>query len=84
MNPTRPRRVHRLNGWEGFTTVLAGLLAVVLLASSVTLARVRSEGMYASVLRMLSAAGLAATALFGVGLLYHLSLQVSQAFHHWR
>lgn len=73
-----------MNGWEGFTTVLAGLLAVVLLASAVTLASVRTEGLYTSVLRMLSAAGLAATALFGVGLLYHLTLQMMHAFHHWR
>lgn len=69
-----------MNGWETFTTLLSGLVAVVLLAGSVALARERGDELRTTgLLRMLSAAGLTATLLFGIGLIHHLIVQVVQS-----
>ena len=71
-----------MNHWDGFVTVLSGLVATVLLAGSVYLTKARGEARI-GVLRMISAAGLAATALFGAGILYRLVSELARALAAW-
>lgn len=72
-----------MDPWSSFLTTLAGLLAVLLLSTSVFLAREQTEKASTGALQILSAAGLTATVLFGGGLLYRLALEALRLLQAW-
>lgn len=65
--------------WASFTAVISGLLATLLLAGSIHLARKDEESARDWTITVMAAAGLAASALFGGLLILQLIIELIRA-----